>query len=130
MYKELTQGIQVTVEPRFLDAESDPARGYYFWAYTIEILNLSTETVQLCGRHWQIVSDDGQAQTVDGQGVVGEQPVLAPGESFEYTSGAPLPTPSGFMHGYYQMEKATGQPFDVAVPAFSLDSPHARRSIN
>ncbi len=130
MYRKVTEGIQVTVEPFFMDEESDPDRGYYFWAYTIEILNLSADTVQLRTRHWEIVADDGQAQVVEGQGVVGEEPVLAPGEAFEYTSGAPLPTPSGLMRGTYRMEDADGRGFDVQIPAFSLDSPHATRAMN
>lgn len=130
MYRTVTEGIQVTVEPFFMDEESDPDRGYYFWAYTIEILNLSADTVQLRTRHWEIVADNGQAQVVDGQGVVGEEPVLAPGEAFEYTSGAPLPTPSGLMRGTYRMEHADGRGFDVQIPAFSLDSPHAIRTMN
>lgn len=130
MYREITNGIQVTVEPQFLDDESDPERGYFFWAYTIEILNLSAEPVQLRTRHWEIVADNGQAQTVDGHGVVGEEPLLAPGEAFEYTSGAPLPTPSGFMRGRYGMETARGDGFEVTIPAFSLDSPHAARTVN
>ncbi|MCB1490376.1 MAG: Co2+/Mg2+ efflux protein ApaG [Rhodobiaceae bacterium] len=130
MYKALTHGVQVTVNTLFMEEESDPDQSYFFWAYTIEILNLGTDTVQLMGRHWEIVADDGQAQVVDGEGVVGEQPVLEPGEAFEYTSGAPLPTASGMMRGHYLMETRNGEGIQVEVPAFSLDSPYSKRTLN
>ncbi|MEM6667371.1 MAG: Co2+/Mg2+ efflux protein ApaG [Pseudomonadota bacterium] len=130
MYRSVTNGVQITVEPRFVEEESDPNRAYYFWAYTVEILNLRADRVHLRSRHWKIISDDGRMQEVRGPGVVGEEPELAPGESFEYTSGAPLPTPSGVMSGSYGMEDAAGSTFDVAIPAFSLDSPHGERTLN
>ena len=95
---------------------------------TIE--NKGEQTVQLLTRYWRIVDASGRAQEVRGPGVVGEQPVLRPGESFEYTSGTPLPTPSGFMVGSYQMTTLDGSHFEVAIPAFSLDSPHVRRSVH
>lgn len=130
MYKAITRGIAVSVEPSFLDDQSKPQEHYYMWAYRVRIENLGTETVQLRTRYWRITDAMGRVQEVRGAGVVGEQPVLRPGESFDYTSGTPLPTPSGFMVGTYQMETGDGQHFDVAVPAFSLDSPHQPVKLN
>src|SRR4051812_47517789 len=97
MYKAVTRGIEVSVEPRYDAERSTPTRGYYFWTYTISIANQGRDTVQLKTRHWRIPDANGQMKEVKGPGVVGEQPVLKPGERFEYTSGVPLPTPSGFM---------------------------------
>lgn len=130
MYSAITKGIKVTVTPQFLEEESDPDRGFFFWAYTVEILNLSAEQVTLRTRHWRITDANGQTQEVHGAGVVGEEPELEPGEAFEYTSGAPLKTPSGIMVGSYGMETQRGSAFDVEIPAFSLDSPHNRRVVN
>jgi ApaG protein len=127
MYRTLTRSIEVKVTPRFLEERSSPANNYYFWAYSIEIVNHGTETVQLVTRYWHITDALGRSQEVRGPGVVGEQPVLGPGESFQYTSGVPLPTPSGFMVGSYNMVTTAGEPFDVAIPAFSLDSPTVER---
>src|ERR1041385_5749876 len=121
-YRAVTKNIEVTVTPRFIAERSSPANGYYFWAYTINIINRGVETVQLKTRHWRITDATGKRQDVDGPGVVGEQPVLKAGESFEYTSGVPLPTPSGFMRGTYGMVTAGGEHFEIEVPAFSLDS--------
>ena len=98
--------------------------------YTIVITNSGKETVQLRTRHWIITDATGRKQEVRGEGVVGEQPVLAPGERFEYTSGVPLPTASGFMTGRYQMVSASGERFEIDVPTFSLDSPDNRRVLN
>jgi ApaG protein len=130
MYTAVTRSIEVTVTPRFLPEKSAPGQGHYFWAYTIAITNKGGETVQLKTRHWRITDATGRVQEVRGPGVVGEQPRLKPGESFEYTSGVPLPTPSGFMVGSYRMVTDRGEPFDIAIPAFSLDSPETKRTIN
>jgi ApaG protein len=130
MYRATTRQIQVTVTPRFIEERSSPVQNAYFWAYTIEIVNLGSETVQLLTRHWRITDAFGRQQDVRGAGVVGEQPTLAPGERFEYTSGCPLSTPTGFMVGTYGMIDTSGQTFHVDIPAFSLDSPHQRQSIN
>ncbi len=130
MYRAITRQVEVTVRPRFLPERSSPADNYYFWAYTIDITNRGTETVQLKTRHWRITDAHGRLQEVKGAGVVGEQPVLKPGESFEYTSGVPLPTPSGFMVGSYGMVTEKGEYFDIDIPAFSLDSSYAGRTIN
>src|ERR1041385_4930718 len=130
MYRAVTRKIEVTVTPRYVSERSSPSNGYYFWAYTIDITNLGGETVQLKTRHWRITDALGRLQEVKGPGVVGEEPVLKPGESYEYTSGVPLPTASGFMAGSYGMITAAGEHFDIEVPAFSLDSVHAERTIN
>ncbi|MGE0752057.1 MAG: Co2+/Mg2+ efflux protein ApaG [Variibacter sp.] len=130
MYQATTRGIEVTVTPRFVPDRSSPKNGYYFWAYTVEIVNHGDETVQLKTRHWRITDALGRMQEVRGPGVVGEEPVLGPGERFDYTSGVPLPTPSGFMVGSYGMVGADGKTFDIAVPAFSLDAPDEERIIN
>ena len=129
-YHATTRGISVSVMPAYLESQSEPDDDYFLWAYTIRIENQSVETVQLLTRHWVITDSVGRAQEVKGPGVVGEQPVLEPGEMFEYTSGAPLPTPSGIMQGSYQMALNTGELFDVKIPAFSLDSPHEDRRVN
>lgn len=126
MYRAVTRNIEVTVSPRFLAERSDPEKGHFFWAYTIGITNLGRSTVQLMTRHWQITDAQGRMQEVRGAGVVGEQPVLEPGESFEYTSGVPLPTSSGFMTGSYGMVTGEGERFDIDIPAFSLDAVQGR----
>lgn len=130
MYRAVTRGIEVTVTPRFLSERSSPTNGYFFWAYTIDITNLGRETVQLKTRHWRITDANGRMQEVKGPGVVGEEPLLEPGDSFEYTSGVPLPTPSGFMAGSYGMITDKGEHFDVEIPTFSLDCSYAERTIN
>jgi len=130
MYTATTRLIRVTVEPTYLDEQSVPTDDHYVWAYRVTIRNDGTETVQLLNRHWRITDSLGRLQEVRGAGVVGEQPVLKPGEAFEYTSGTPLPTPSGIMVGSYEMTNATGERFEVEIPAFSLDSPHQARRVN
>jgi ApaG protein len=123
-YSAITRGIQVSVEPTYLEAQSLPHESQYFWAYRIVIHNKGTETVQLISRHWRIMNAIGSVREVKGEGVVGKQPVLKPGESHEYSSGTPLNTPSGLMTGTYQMRTESGEVFDIEIPSFSLDSPH------
>jgi ApaG protein len=130
MYSAVTQSIKVTVKPVYLDDQSSPAENHYVWAYHVRIENQGEDTVQLRSRHWRITDAFGRLQEVRGAGVVGEQPVLKPGEAFEYTSGTPLPTPSGIMTGTYEMERDSGDRFDIKIPAFSLDSPHQPVRIN
>jgi ApaG protein len=130
MYRAVTRNIAVTVSPRFMPERSSSEDSRYFWAYTIEIRNHGDITVQLKTRHWIITDAIGHQQKVSGAGVVGEEPVLEPGAAFEYTSGVPLPTPSGFMAGTYGMVTLDGERFEIEIPAFSLDSPDARRTIN
>jgi ApaG protein len=130
MYQCTTRDIRVTVRPEFLEEQSRPDEAYFVWAYTIMVENLGAETVTLKTRYWKITDSGGRVQEVRGAGVVGEQPTLRPGQSFQYTSGCPLTTASGFMAGAYQMETAAGEAFNVEVPAFSLDSPYAPRHMH
>jgi ApaG protein len=130
MYRAVTRQIEVTVLPNFMPERLSTEKRQYFWSYTVVITNTGQETVQLRTRHWIITDATGHRQEVRGEGVVGEQPVLAPGERFEYTSGVPLQTASGFMTGSYQMESASGERFEVNVPTFSLDSPDSKRTLN
>ena len=123
-YAQTTAAIKVIVEPFYLEEQSEPEANHFVWAYHVRIENNGKKTVRLMTRHWRITDSLGNTQEVQGDGVVGEQPVLTPGESFEYTSGTPLGTPSGIMVGTYQMETESGDRFDVDIPAFSLDSPH------
>lgn len=124
MYTQKTQNISVTVTPIYLEDQSEPDEDHYVWAYQVRIENDGSETVQLRSRHWRITDANGLVQEVRGAGVVGEQPVLEPGESFEYTSGTPLNAPSGIMVGSYEMQTDEGDLIEVGIPAFSLDSPH------
>lgn len=130
LYDRVTRSIRVTVAPIYLDDQSAPDESYFVWAYRVLIENEGSEVVQLKTRHWRITDAQGRTQEVRGDGVVGEQPVLEPGDSFEYTSGTPLTTSSGMMVGSYQMVTETGELFDVDIPAFSLDSPHTDRKIH
>ena len=130
MYEKTTRGIKVTVQPQFLEGQSRPDDNKFVWAYTIVIENLGDETVMLSTRHWIISDANGLKQEVRGDGVVGERPTLKPGDSFQYTSGCPLSTASGIMVGSYNMINTSGDSFDVSVPAFSLDSPYDRHSVN
>lgn len=130
MYHAVTRKIEVTVEPNFLPDRSSAERHQFFWSYTIVITNSGEETVRLRNRHWIITDAAGRRQEVRGEGVVGEQPIIAPGERYQYTSGVPLQTPSGIMAGRYQMESESGERFEIDVPTFSLDSPHSRSVLN
>ena len=124
MYTQKTKNISVTVTPIYLEDQSEPAEDHYVWAYQVRIENDGVETVQLRSRHWRITDANGLVQEVRGAGVVGEQPVLEPGETFEYTSGTPLNAPSGIMVGSYGMQTDDGDMIEVDIPAFSLDSPY------
>jgi ApaG protein len=130
MYQECTRSIQISVEPFYIEAQSSPSDQRYVFGYRVQIDNQGTETVQLISRHWQITDGVGQTTEVRGPGVVGKQPVLKPGERFSYTSGCPLTTPSGIMVGTYQMQSERGERFAIAIPAFSLDVPNGRRTVN
>jgi ApaG protein len=130
MYERVTRNIRVAVKPAFLDDQSDPEEARYLWSYTVTIENKGPETVQLLSRYWHITDAEGHVQEVRGPGVVGAQPVLAPGQSFQYTSGCPLPTASGAMQGRYLMRAATGEDFEAEIPGFVLESPHERRRIH
>lgn len=129
-YTATTRHIRVTVRPTYLDEQSAPNDNHFVWAYQVTIENLGRETVQLRGRHWKITDARGELHEVRGAGVIGEQPILEPGDSFDYTSGTPLTTPSGIMSGTYQMENERGEIFDIEIPAFSLDSPYQHIRLN
>ena len=130
MYKSETRGVVIKVEPDYLEEESEPSENRYIWAYTVEIEKQGPETVQLLTREWQITDARGVTEIVRGDGVVGEQPVLKPGERFRYTSGAPLATSSGFMRGHYGMRASGGETFAASIPAFALDSPYDRMTFH
>ena len=130
MYRALTKDIEVVVEPFYLEEQSDPEDDRYVWGYRIIISNNSAIAVRLVNRYWNITDQNGQVDEVTGPGVVGEQPRLSPGDTYEYSSGCPLDTPSGLMFGHYQMETDEGEMFDVDIPAFSLDSPGLLRVLN
>ncbi len=130
MYERVTRSIKVIVQPQFLEGQSRPDDGHFVWAYTITVENHGRETVTLKTRHWKITDANGKVQEVREAGVVGETPALKPGDSFTYTSGCPLKTPSGFMSGAYQMQTDEGELFNVQIPPFSLDSPHDKHAIN
>lgn len=130
MYEKVTRSIRVRVEPRYLDERSAPEEGLYFWAYDVEIANEGRESVQVRARTWRITDASGRVEKVHGPGVVGEEPVIGPGESFAYTSGCPLRTPSGFMVGTYEVETPRGERFEIDIPAFSLDQPGPPKTVN
>lgn len=124
----VTQGVRVEVRSQYVAERSSPAEHRYFFAYTVRISNEGAEVVRLVSRHWIITDQHGRIEEVRGPGVVGEQPVLGPGESFEYTSACPLATPFGTMHGTYEMVRpGDGGRFDAEIAAFALEAPNARR---
>ena len=130
MFSKVTQDIKITVVPTYLEEQSVPEENHYVWAYTIFLENNGTQTVQLLRRYWNITDARGQVQEVEGEGVIGEQPVLRPGENFRYSSGAALTTPSGIMVGHYVMLDEKGGRFNAEIPAFSLDSPYQVQRAN
>jgi ApaG protein len=130
MYTTTTHSIMVSVEPTYLDDESRPRRNRYVWAYHVTIENQGVEPVQLKSRYWKITDSLGRTQEVRGEGVIGEQPIIPPGESYEYSSGTPLSTPSGIMVGSYYMETGDGRTLEIDIPAFSLDSPEERSQVH
>ena len=130
-FQATTAGIRVEVRVFYLAEQSNAEAGHFVWAYRVKITNYSPHTVQLLKRTWHITDANGDVKHVHGPGVVGEQPVLETGETFEYTSGTPLETPSGFMTGQYHMIKTdSGEPFDIEVPTFSLDSPDKKKRLH
>lgn len=130
MYTQTTNNVKVSVYPIYLESQSTPEENHYLWAYHVRIENNLNEPIQLRTRHWYIIDGWGRAQNISGGGVIGQQPIILPGESFEYTSGTPLATPSGIMSGEYEMETPNGDIFTVEIPTFSLDSPHQAISLN
>ena len=129
-YEAETDGVLVRVRPSYLAGQSDPDGGRWVWAYQVEIVNLTETPLQLMARRWVITDGQGRVEEVRGAGVVGEQPVIQPGDSYSYASGCPLGTPTGSMVGGYYMTDASGRSFEAAIPAFSLDVPGERRVLN
>ncbi len=129
-YEQRTGDVIVRVEPDYLAEQSSPDDDQFIWAYTVEIENQGAQDLQVMERFWKIADSRGQVQEVRGAGVVGEKPVVRPGETFRYTSGAPLTAPSGVMLGNYYMESPDGERFEVDIPIFSLDSPYEPRILN
>jgi len=130
LFEQRTKDVIIRVEPEFLAEQSSAADSRYIWAYTVEIDNQSAEDLQVTDRFWQIADSRGQMQEIHGKGVVGEKPVIKAGETFRYTSGAPLTAPSGMMLGTYTLQGEDGNSFDVKIPAFVLDSPHEGLVLN
>ena len=129
-YEETTRDIRIAVEPNFLEDQSEPEESRYLWSYRVTIENKSELTVQLLSRYWRITDARGRVREVRGEGVIGEQPVIAPGRAYEYTSGTPLETASGFMTGTYRMRASTGESFEVGIPMFALESPYEQRRVH
>jgi ApaG protein len=130
MYRAVTRNIEVIVDPTFLPERSAPEERRFVWAYRVTIANNSDGAVQLLTRYWRITDGNGRTEEVRGPGVVGEQPRLGPGDSYQYMSGCPLTTPTGFMGGHYTMQDEAGALFDVIIPTFSLDMPGDERVLN
>ena len=120
----VTHGIRVRVESEYAPTRSNPAKNEWFFLYTVTISNERNDTVQLVTRHWIVTDGTGHVEQIKGPGVVGQQPTLAPGESFEYTSGCPLGTPFGVMEGTYQMIASSGESFDAKIAPFTLSEPY------
>jgi ApaG protein len=129
-YEEITRDIKIAVEPDFLEDQSEPDENRYLWSYRVTIENKSKSAVQLLSRYWRITDARGRIREIRGEGVIGEQPVIAPGRAYEYTSGAPLETASGFMTGTYHMRASTGESFEVGIPMFALESPYEPRRMH
>ena len=130
MYSKTTNGVTVTVTPYFLDDQSSPQEGHYVWAYQVNIKNTSSLTMKLNHRNWIIIDAKGKILNVQGEDVVGEFPILKPGESFEYTSGTPLKTTNGIMQGFYLMSQENGEQLKIDIPTFSLDSPYSKKNLH
>lgn len=129
-WRETTDGIEISVEPHFLEDRSDPERELYVWSYRVRITNHRSRCIQLTHRRWRVTDSRGGVQKVDGIGVVGETPVIQSGDCYEYVSGVPLPTPSGLMGGAYVFAVEDGATLEAKIPTVSLDSPHDRRTLN
>lgn len=129
-YEAETNGVVVRVRPSFLAGQSFPEDNRWVWAYQVEVVNLSGRPLKLLSRRWTITDALGRVEEVVGEGVVGEQPRIEPGDSYTYTSGCPLQTSSGAMVGAYVMAEEDGRLFEVDIPAFSLDPPGANRVLN
>lgn len=130
LYENTDQDIKITVCPIFINDHSEPEEQKFLWAFYVRVENLGSEPVQLVSRYWKIVDGLGHICEIQGEGVVGEQPFILPGQDFEYASSTPLSTPSGIMSGYYSMLKSSGEAFAVKTPVFSLDSPYHSKTLH
>lgn len=130
IFEATTHSIRVSVQPLYLEEQSQPDNGHFVWAYIVNVANEGMESVQLLNRHWIITDASGHTIEVRGEGVVGEQPVLEPGDCYEYTSGTPLKTAHGLMKGNYEMKPIEGDPFWVEIPTFALDGPAEMTLLN
>ena len=130
MYSKTTNGVTVTVTPYFLDDQSSPLESHFVWAYQVNIKNSSKNSIRLSHRNWLIIDANGKILNVSGEGVVGEFPLIKPGESYEYTSGTPLKTNNGIMQGFYLVSQENGEELKIDIPTFSLDSPYNKIKLN
>jgi ApaG protein len=130
MYTKTTHGIKITATPEYLAKDSSPENGKFLWLYTITIENFKDTSVKVLRRKWLITDEQGTSCVIEGEGVIGEQPVIKPGEGFKYFSGTPLSTPSGMMMGTYYLVNEKGEGFEVDIPPFSLDSPYHNKMLN
>ena len=130
MYSKTTNGVTVTVTPYFLDDQSSPQEGHFVWAYQVNITNFGNSSIKLNHRNWLIIDANGKVMNVQGDGVVGEFPIIKPGETFEYTSGTPLKTSNGIMQGFYLVSQDNGEKLKIDIPAFSLDSPYNKKNVH
>ena len=130
MYSKTTNGVTVTVTPYFLDDQSSPQEGHFVWAYQVNITNSGDTSIKLNHRNWLIIDANGKVINVQGEGVVGEFPIIKPGETFEYTSGTPLKTNSGIMQGFYLVSHQDGKKMKIDIPTFSLDSPYNKKNLH
>jgi len=130
VYRFITNDVEVTVRPEYVDSQIGLVGDVYVWAYHVKIENRSNDTIQLISRYWKIVDSKGGLQEVNGEGAVGEKPILIPNSSFSYTSGVHLRYNSGIMSGYYTMKKSTGEFFQIKIPSFSLDVPDLKDIVN
>ena len=130
MYSKTTNGVTVTVTPYFLDDQSSPQEGHFVWAYQVNITNSGDSSIKLNHRNWLIIDANGKVMNVQGEGVVGEFPIIKPGETFEYTSGTPLKTNNGIMQGFYLVSHKDGEKMRIDIPTFSLDSPYNKKNLH
>ena len=127
MYSKTTNDVTVTVKPYFLDDQSSPQESHFVWAYQVNITNSSSKSIKVSHRNWLIIDANGKVINVQGEGVVGEFPIIEPGQTFEYTSGTPLKTNSGIMQGFYLVSQDNGEKLKIDIPTFSLDSPYNKK---
>ena len=130
MYKAITRKIEVIAEPFYIESQSDPEDDRYVWGYNISITNYSNEVVQLLRRYWHITDENGLIDEVEGPGVLGIEPILSVNETYQYTSGCPLETPSGIMMGHYLFKNMSNDQFKIDIPTFSLDIPNRKRLLH